>query len=54
MFEKGKEICSECLNSIAFILVSMAGFLGFSFLREISYDKTMVVLAPICYGISGV
>lgn len=52
MLDKTKIICIKCLNSIAFILVSMAVFLGYSFLVDYPYDITIILIAPICYGIS--
>ncbi|MBD5145459.1 MAG: hypothetical protein HDT21_06045 [Ruminococcus sp.] len=52
MLEKAKIVCIECLNSIAFILVSMSVFAGFCIFSDYPYDKTLVLIAPFCYGIS--
>ena len=42
-----------CLNSVAFILVAMAIFLGMGIFSSSPYsDRTIVLIAPICYGIS--
>ncbi len=52
MLKSAKKVCNECIYSIAFILVSMAGFLGCSILGNYLYDKILIIIAPICYGIS--
>lgn len=42
----------ECVNSISFILVAMAVFLGINIFTGYAYDRMMIEIAPICYGIS--
>lgn len=49
---KAQNICVRCLNSFAFILIAMAVFLGTGILLSHTYDRTMIIIAPICYGIS--
>lgn len=52
MLENAKIICFKCIISITFVLVSTAFFLSYSFLSDYHYDKTIFLIAPICYGIS--
>ena len=42
----------RCLNSIAFILIAMAVFLGTGIFLLHTYDRMMITIAPICYGVS--
>lgn len=41
-----------CINGIAFILVAMAVFLGMGIFLPYTYDRIMIAIAPVCYGIS--
>ncbi len=50
--EKVQKICVRCLNSIAFILIAMAVFLGTGIFLLHTYDRMMITIAPICYGVS--
>lgn len=52
MLHEAKSIFIGIINSIAFILVSMAVFLGINVLLFHYYDKDTILIAPICYGIS--
>ncbi len=52
MLIETKKFLYECLNGIIFILIAMAVFLGISVFSGITYDKMMIGVAPICYGIS--
>lgn len=47
-----QEICVRILNSIAFILIAMAVFLGIGIFSFHTYDRMMLLIAPLCYGIS--
>ncbi len=47
-----QKICVRCLNSIAFILIAMAVFLGTGIFLLHTYDRMMITIAPICYGVS--
>ncbi|MBD5544594.1 MAG: hypothetical protein HDR01_10250 [Lachnospiraceae bacterium] len=49
---EAKKTCVRCLNSIAFILVAMAVFLGIGIFSSHTYDKMIIWIAPVCYGIS--
>lgn len=52
ILQEAKIIFTGIINSIAFILVSMAVFVGINVLLFHNYDKNMLLIAPICYGIS--
>ena len=47
-----KDICKKCFNSIAFILVGMAVFLGIGIFAYPSCDRDLVFIVPLCYGIT--
>ena len=42
----------KCLNSVAFILIAMAVFLGMGIVFQNNYNGDMLLVAPICYAIS--
>ncbi len=50
--DDAKNICIKCFNSIAFILVGMAVFLGIGIFAYPSCDRDLVFIVPICYGIT--
>lgn len=52
IFIEARKICVRCLNSIAFILIAMAVFLGTGIFLFHTYDRMMMTVAPICYGVS--
>lgn len=47
-----QKICVRCLNSVAFILIAMAVFLGTGIFLLHTYNRMMITIAPICYGVS--
>lgn len=47
-----QKLALRCLNSIAFILVAMAVFLGMGIFLPYTCDRIMVGIVPVCYGIS--
>lgn len=49
---EAQKICVRFLNSVAFILIAMAVFLGTDIFLFHRYDKIMITIAPICYGLS--
>lgn len=46
------DILVRFLNSVAFILIAMAIFLGIDIFSPFSYDKEVIKIAPICYAVS--
>lgn len=53
IFTQAQMYVLGCLNSIAFILVATAIFWGMGIFSSTPYsDRTIVLVAPICYGIS--
>ncbi|MBD5453749.1 MAG: hypothetical protein HDR30_05460 [Lachnospiraceae bacterium] len=47
-----EKICVGCLNSTAFIIISMAIFLGIGIFSNHLYDRMLVMIVPMCYAIS--
>lgn len=47
-----QNFCVRLLNSVAFILIAMAVFLGIDIFSWYEYDRTMIIIAPICYAVS--
>lgn len=52
VIKNAEKICINCLNSIAFIMISMAIFLGIAIFSKHHYDRMVVLIAFICYTIS--
>lgn len=52
MIKDAEKICVSCINSIAFIMISMAVFLGINIFSKYSYDRIVVLIVPICYATS--
>lgn len=50
--EDAKNICIRCFNSIAFILVGMAVFLGIGIFVYPNCDRNLIFIVPFCYGIT--
>lgn len=47
-----REFVQGFINSIAFILVAMAVFLGMGIICAHTFDRSMLIIAPACYGAS--
>lgn len=43
---------SNFINGISFVLIAMAVFLGLNLFSNHTYDRMMIEVAPVCYGIS--
>lgn len=47
-----RKVCLKLLSGFSFVLVAMAIFLGSGIFSFHTYDRVMLIIAPVCYGIS--
>lgn len=49
-----EHILMDVLSEITFVLISTALFLATGIVLQHDYDKIMIIVAPVCYGISSI